>query len=74
MIGEPTVERKDDPMADGPDYYRNLTIQPRDVALAWNLEYEAALALKYIARYREKNGAKDIHKAIHCLEMLEARL
>lgn len=64
----------EDPMTAGPDYYRKLTIQPRDVALAWKLDYEGCLVLKYLARYREKGGAEDIRKAIHLLQMLEARL
>lgn len=69
-----TQDKSLTPSGRGPGYYVAKTIQPRDVALAWNLEYEACLAIKYIARYREKGGAEDIRKAIHCLELLEARL
>jgi hypothetical protein len=45
-------------------------IQPWDVVNDWGLGYLDGTALKYIARWRKKNGLEDIKKAIHFLEKL----
>lgn len=45
-------------------------IQPWDCVHAWGLGYLDGTALKYIARWRKKNGLEDIKKAIHFLEKL----
>jgi len=34
----------------------------------------AANALKYLTRYKRKNGVEDLKKAVHCLEMLIKRI
>jgi hypothetical protein len=35
-----------------------------------NLDACQHTAIKYITRFREKGGKKDLQKAIHCIEML----
>lgn len=52
------------------DYYSGKAIQPVQYATANGFGYCESLALKYLTRHRQKNGAEDLHKAIHCLEML----
>lgn len=54
----------------GGQHYKSFTMQPWDVVLDWNLGYLDGTALKYIARWREKNGVQDLEKAIHFLEKL----
>jgi len=54
----------------GGDHYKKLKIQPMQYALANNLNYAQANAIKYITRYKDKNGIEDLKKAIHCLELL----
>ena len=54
----------------GGNHYSKLKIQPMDYALANNLNYAQANALKYITRYKDKNGKQDLEKAIHCIELL----
>jgi Protein of unknwon function (DUF3310) len=55
----------------GGDHYKKYgNLQPWDVVLAWKLGYLEGTALKYIARWRDKNGIEDIKKAIHFLEKL----
>ena len=54
----------------GGSHYQQLDPAPWDVVLAWKLGYLEGTALKYIARWRDKNGIEDIRKAIHFLEKL----
>ncbi len=54
----------------GKHYSKYGNLQPWDVVIAWNLGYLEGTALKYIARWRDKNGVEDILKAIHFLEKL----
>lgn len=53
------------------DHYKKYgDFQPWDAVIAWNLGYLEGTALKYIARWKDKNGIEDIKKAIHFLEKL----
>lgn len=54
----------------GEHYKKYKGIEPWDVVIAWNLGYLDGTALKYIARWRDKNGIEDLKKAIHFLEKL----
>ena len=45
-------------------------IEPWDAIEAWGLGYLDGSAVKYLARWRKKNGVEDIMKAIHFLEKL----
>lgn len=56
----------------GGGHYKDMTIQPMEFALANNLNYGQANAVKYICRYPKKNGIEDLKKAIHCIELLIA--
>ena len=51
-------------------HYSKLSIQPMQYSLKNNLNYAQANAIKYITRYKDKNGIEDLQKAIHCLELL----
>lgn len=54
----------------GNHYKKYGDLQPWDVVIAWELGYLEGTALKYIARWKDKNGVEDILKAIHFLEKL----
>ena len=54
----------------GGEHYKNLKIQPAEFAMANNLNYCQVLILRYMMRYRDKNGAEDIDKGIHAFELL----
>jgi hypothetical protein len=54
----------------GHHYKKYGDLQPWDVVIVWELGYLEGTALKYIARWRDKNGVEDILKAIHFLEKL----
>ena len=51
-------------------FYAKLAIQPMEYALANKLNYAQANVLKYVTRYKDKNGIEDLKKAIHCIELL----
>ena len=55
----------------GGEHYKNCKIQPVDYIVENNLTFLEGNAIKYITRHRKKGeGAKDIEKAIHYLEMI----
>lgn len=54
----------------GGSHYKKYKIQPVEYAMANNLNYCQANAIKYITRYKDKGGLEDLHKAIHNLEIL----
>jgi hypothetical protein len=51
-------------------HYKDKGIQPIVYIHANNLGFCAGNVVKYVTRYKEKNGAADIRKAIHYLELL----
>lgn len=69
MVGnkQPSPNKK---QVGGSHYKKYENLQPWDVVLKWNLGYLEGTALKYIARWKDKNGLEDIRKAIHFLEKL----
>lgn len=59
----------------GGDHYRAKKVQPWTAMEAWmtRVEFEGFLrgnVIKYIARYKDKDGLKDVYKAKHYLERL----
>lgn len=54
----------------GGSHYKRYKIQPIEYAMANNLNYCQANAIKYVTRYRDKNGKQDLEKAIHNLQIL----
>jgi hypothetical protein len=57
----------------GGDHYRKLKIQPIEYALANNLGICEHAVVKYVSRWKDKNGVEDLRKAIHYIEMLIQR-
>jgi len=53
----------------GGSHYQ-LPIQPIDYIVKNNLGYREGNVIKYVSRYKTKNGKEDIKKAIHYLEMI----
>ena len=54
----------------GGDHYKNLTIQPFEYCMKNNFNAGQTLVIRYITRYKDKNGLEDLLKAKHCIEML----
>lgn len=53
----------------GGDHYQG-EIQPWDAITAWGLGFLDGNAVKYLARWRKKNGLEDLKKAQHYLDKL----
>lgn len=51
-------------------HYKDMAIQPIVFILKNDIPYREANVIKYTCRHAHKNGAEDIRKAIHYLEMI----
>jgi hypothetical protein len=54
---------------EGGEHYQ-LPIQPIEYIVKNYIPYREGNVIKYVTRHRSKNGAEDIKKAIHYLEMI----
>lgn len=61
---------KSDPLYEGPEHYRQGGIQPIEFIMSQGMEFLEGNIVKYISRWRHKNGIEDLHKARHYLEFL----
>ena len=52
------------------NHYKDKGIQPIVYIYANNLGFCESNVVKYVTRHKDKNGADDIRKAIHYLELL----
>lgn len=53
------------------DHYRKFAIQPSEFIQRNGLNWCEGNVIKYVSRWREKNGEQDIDKAIHYLNLLK---
>lgn len=54
----------------GGGHYKSMAIQPVEYITKNNLPYCEANVIKYISRWRDKGGKKDLEKAKHYIDML----
>ena len=54
----------------GGDHYKSKAIQPWDYILSNDLGYLEGNIVKYVSRWKLKNGVQDLHKAKHYLQKL----
>lgn len=54
------------------DHYRKMRIQPFDYSMANGLDPLQHTIIKYVSRFRDKNGVVDLEKAKHCIDLLIA--
>lgn len=54
----------------GGGHYKGKAVQPWDYIVANGLGYLEGNVVKYISRYKEKNGLQDLEKARHYLDKL----
>lgn len=55
---------------EGGNHYKDMAIQPVEFIKANNIPFIEGCVIKYVTRHRSKNGAQDIRKAIHFLNLL----
>jgi len=51
-------------------HYKDLAIQPVEYIHANNIGYFEGNVIKYVSRWKAKNGIKDLEKAKHYIELL----
>jgi hypothetical protein len=54
----------------GGDHYKNKAIQPIDYIIANKMDFCSGNVIKYITRFKEKNGVEDLKKAKHYIDFL----
>lgn len=54
----------------GGNHYQQLKIQPVEFIHANELNFLAGNVVKYVTRYKHKNGLEDLKKARHYLDLL----
>lgn len=52
------------------NHYKDLKIQPVEYIHANNIGYFEGNVIKYVSRWRAKNGLADLEKAKHYIELL----
>lgn len=57
----------------GGDHYKTKSLQPWDVWDAFELDPYEANAVKYLLRWRKKNGVEDLEKAKHYIDAIIER-
>ena len=63
------MEKALDVQVDG-NHYKTMKIQPIEYIFANNLSYLEGNVIKYVSRWRNKNGVADLHKARHYIDLL----
>ena len=66
-LGGPTVTALD--IQVGGDHYKNLAIQPAEYIYANNIGFFEGNVIKYVSRWRQKNGIADLEKASHYIDL-----
>jgi hypothetical protein len=54
----------------GGNHYKLSPMQPWDIIKAWDMDFWSGNALKYLIRYKHKNGVEDLEKAKHYIEYM----
>ena len=54
----------------GGDHYKDKSIQPWDYIISNNLGYLEGNIVKYVSRWKNKDGVRDLKKARHYLDKL----
>lgn len=65
--------KKASDMQIGGTYYTDMKIQPIDFIEDNTLSFSQGCVIKYICRYREKNGLQDLLKARHYIDLIIER-
>ena len=53
-----------------PNHYKGKTVQPIDLIESMNMNFNQGNIIKYVSRYKDKNGIEDLKKAEWYLQRL----
>lgn len=72
MFGPVEVKRQQSALQvqEGGSHYKDMKIQPIQFIHANKIPFLEANVIKYISRWKQKNGIEDLKKAKHYIEML----
>lgn len=62
---EPAIKRQV-----GGDHYKLMVIQPIEYIVKNDIGFAEGNVIKYVSRWKNKNGIADLKKAMHILELL----
>lgn len=65
-----TVKTGSNAIQYGGDHYKGKRIEPWDYIVANGIGFLDGTAIKYLSRWKEKNGVEDLRKAKHYIEKL----
>lgn len=70
----PVLKETADPMKAqvGGSHYKGMAIQPMEYSMANGFDALQHTIIKYVSRFRNKNGIEDLRKARHAIDMLIA--
>lgn len=54
----------------GGSHYKDMKIQPITYSMVNGLDACQHTIIKYVSRFRDKNGIEDLEKAKHCIDLL----
>ena len=54
----------------GGGHYKDMAIQPVEYIHKNNIPYIEGCIIKYVSRWRKKNGIEDLQKAKHFIDLL----
>ena len=76
MVNIKKEDKKDSPLdiQIGGNHYKNYKIQPIEFFMANQTPYTEAAIIKYILRYKDKNGIEDLNKVAHLIDILKEDL
>lgn len=57
----------------GGSHYKNYAIQPIEYIMENRLDYLQGNVVKYVTRFKDKNGVEDLKKAAHYLQIMIER-
>lgn len=55
---------------EGGSHYKDMTIEPVEFITANNIPFLEGNVIKYISRWRNKNGVADLKKARHYIDLI----
>ena len=67
--GKP-IQQKASDLQIGGGHYKMMAIQPMHFSMVNKLDALQHTIIKYVVRFREKNGVQDLEKAKHCIDLL----
>lgn len=67
---DPNQGRSANDIQHGGNHYKEKAIQVWDYIASNNLGYFEGNIVKYVSRWKEKNGVEDLKKAMHYLQKL----